>query len=57
VDEPWIEPGRYGWVGGSGTAAFVVPARGAVSVVLTQVALTGPVSTRLTEDVWRYATG
>jgi len=23
--EPWIVPGRYGWVGGTGTAAHVDP--------------------------------
>ncbi|MEU0535228.1 hypothetical protein [Amycolatopsis tolypomycina] len=26
VTEPWHVPGRYGWVGGTGTTAHVVPA-------------------------------
>ena len=44
--DPWNVPGRYGWVGGTGTAAHVVPARqdrrAAVSILLTQLELAGP---------------
>ena len=36
---PWNVPGRYGWVGGTGTSAYVVPADGSVAVLLTQVEL------------------
>ena len=40
--EPWMAPGRWGWTGGAGTTAYVDPARGTVSVLLTQRAMTGP---------------
>ncbi|MEU9152404.1 serine hydrolase domain-containing protein [Streptomyces sp. NPDC048417] len=50
---PWNVPGRYGWVGGTGTAAHLVPATGTVTVLLTQVAMTGPTPTPLMRDFWR----
>ncbi|MCX5192632.1 beta-lactamase family protein [Streptomyces sp. NBC_00249] len=54
--EPWNVPGRYGWVGGTGTAAHVVPSTGAVTVLLTQVALPGPSPLpAVMRDFWRYA--
>lgn len=53
--DPWNVPGRYGWVGGSGTAAHVVPATGTVTVLLTQMAMTGPSPTQLMRDFWRAA--
>jgi CubicO group peptidase (beta-lactamase class C family) len=40
--EPWMAPGRWGWTGGTGTTAYVDPARDTVSVLLTQRAMTGP---------------
>lgn len=40
--EPWQVAGRYGWIGGTGTAGYVVPSTGAVTVLLTQVELAGP---------------
>jgi CubicO group peptidase (beta-lactamase class C family) len=40
--EPWMAPGRWGWDGGTGTTAYVDPARGTVGVLLTQRAMTGP---------------
>src|SRR4051812_22596233 len=40
--QPWQAPGRWGWTGGTGTTAFVDPARGTVSVLLTQREMTGP---------------
>ena len=39
---PWMAPGRWGWTGGTGTTAYVDPARDTVSVLLTQRAMTGP---------------
>ncbi|MFJ8494568.1 serine hydrolase domain-containing protein [Streptomyces sp. NPDC094038] len=51
--DPWSVPGRYGWVGGTGTTAHVVPATGTVTVLLTQTAMTGPASTSLMRDFWR----
>ena len=40
--EPGMAPGRWGWTGGTGTAAYVDPTRDTVSVILTQRAMTGP---------------
>jgi len=37
-----MAPGRWGWTGGTGTAAYVDPTRDTVSVILTQRAMTGP---------------
>ncbi|KUM84420.1 MULTISPECIES: serine hydrolase domain-containing protein [Streptomyces] len=52
---PWNTPGRYGWVGGTGTAAHVIPATGTVTILLTQVAAMGPVPAPVTREFWRYA--
>ncbi|MGW1594404.1 serine hydrolase [Streptomyces sp. NPDC002343] len=52
---PWNAPGRYGWVGGTGTAAHVIPATGAVTILLTQVAAMGPVPAPVIREFWRYA--
>ncbi len=40
--EPWNVPGRYGWIGGTGTAAHVIPSRGTVTIWMGQVELGGP---------------
>ena len=53
--DPWNVPGRYGWVGGTGTAAHVVPATGTIAILLTQVPMAGPTPTPLMRDFWRYA--
>jgi CubicO group peptidase (beta-lactamase class C family) len=55
--DPWNVTGRYGWVGGTGTAAHVVPAAGTVAILLTQVQMPGPTPTPLMRDFWRYAAG
>ena len=52
---PWTVPGRYGWVGGTGTSAHIVPSTGAVNILLTQIAATGPVTPDFMRDFWRYA--
>jgi CubicO group peptidase (beta-lactamase class C family) len=39
---PWTVPGRYGWVGATGTAGYVVPSTGTVVVWMSQVELGGP---------------
>jgi CubicO group peptidase (beta-lactamase class C family) len=57
VLDPWTVPGRYGWVGGTGTAAHVIPATGAVTVLLTQREMTGPTPTAQMRAFWRYAAG
>src|SRR3954451_3751622 len=53
--DPWNVPGRYGWVGGTGTTAHVVPATGTIAVLLTQREMTGPTPTPLMREFWRHA--
>ncbi|WP_099907287.1 serine hydrolase [Streptomyces sp. TLI_171] len=55
--EPWNVPGRYGWVGGTGTAAHLVPSTGLVTVLLTQREMTSPSPPPLMREFWRYAAG
>ncbi|MGV9886405.1 serine hydrolase domain-containing protein [Streptomyces sp. NPDC003395] len=51
--DPWSVPGRYGWVGGTGTTAHVNPATDTVTVMLSQVAMTGPTPNPLMREFWR----
>lgn len=53
--QPWNVVGRYGWDGGTGTAAYVEPQHATVSVVLTQVELGGPDSAGVLETFWAAA--
>ncbi|MEV0321601.1 serine hydrolase domain-containing protein [Streptomyces sp. NPDC050658] len=53
--EPWSVPGRYGWVGGTGTTAHVVPATGTVTVMMSQLQMGGPSFPDLMRDFWAYA--
>jgi CubicO group peptidase (beta-lactamase class C family) len=53
--DPWSVTGRYGWVGGTGTAAHVSASTGAVTILLSQLQLTGPTPPALMRDFWRYA--
>ncbi|MFC4587453.1 serine hydrolase domain-containing protein [Sphaerisporangium corydalis] len=55
--DPWNAPGRYGWIGGSGTAAHVIPSTGTVTILLTQVQMAGAAAPDLMVDFWRYAAG
>jgi CubicO group peptidase (beta-lactamase class C family) len=52
--EPWTVPGRYGWVGGTGTAAHVTP-DGTVTLLMTQVELSGPHTPPVMRDFWTAA--
>ncbi|WP_372664770.1 serine hydrolase domain-containing protein [Amycolatopsis kentuckyensis] len=52
---PWTVPGRYGWVGGTGTTAHVVPSTGTAAVLLTQVGEDNPVPPEWMRDFWREA--
>ncbi|MFI6691532.1 serine hydrolase domain-containing protein [Streptomyces sp. NPDC050433] len=52
--DPWNVPGRYGWVGGTGTAAHITPSTGQVTILLTQLEAEGPVPSALLRDFWRY---
>ncbi|GHH81816.1 serine hydrolase [Streptomyces sulfonofaciens] len=49
---PWSVPGRYGWVGGTGTSAHIIPATGTVAVLLTQVEMNSPTVPALMRDFW-----
>ncbi|HEY5988700.1 MAG TPA: serine hydrolase, partial [Streptosporangiaceae bacterium] len=53
--DPWNVPGRYGWVGGTGTAAHITASTGAVTILLSQVEMAGPTPPALMRDFWRYA--
>lgn len=55
--DPWNVPGRYGWVGGTGTAAHVIPSTGTVTILLSQLELAGPTPPTLMRDFWRCAAG
>jgi CubicO group peptidase (beta-lactamase class C family) len=52
--DPWNVPGRYGWVGGTGTTAHLVPPTRTISILLTQAAMQNPTPTPLMRDFWRY---
>ena len=54
--DPWNVPGRYGWVGGTGTSAHITPSTGTVAILLTQVAADSPVPPQWMRDFWHYAT-
>jgi len=53
--DPWNVPGRYGWIGGTGTAAHITPSTGAVTIVLSQLEMAGPTPPALMRDLWRHA--
>ncbi len=57
ITAPWNVPGRYGWVGGTGTSAHIIPSTGTVAVLLTQMELAGPAAPQLMRDFWTYAAG
>jgi CubicO group peptidase (beta-lactamase class C family) len=51
----WNVPGRFGWVGGTGTSAYVVPSDDSVAILLTQVELAGPTGSTVIEGFWAAA--
>ena len=53
--DPWNVPGRYGWVGGTGTAAHITASTGAVAILLSQLELAGPTPPALMRDFWQHA--
>jgi CubicO group peptidase (beta-lactamase class C family) len=55
IIDAWNVPGRYGWVGGTGTAAHVIPSTGTISILLSQLELSGPTPPDVMRDFWRYA--
>jgi CubicO group peptidase (beta-lactamase class C family) len=53
--EPWNVVGRYGWTGGTGTTAHVIPATGTVAILLTQVGMPSPEPVPLQKAFWTYS--
>jgi CubicO group peptidase (beta-lactamase class C family) len=53
--DPWNVPGRYGWIGGTGTAAHLIAATGAITILLTQQEMTSPSPPPVMRDFWQYA--
>ena len=53
--DPRNVPGRYGWVGGTGTAAHITASTGAVTILLSQLEMAGPTPPALMRDFWRHA--
>jgi CubicO group peptidase (beta-lactamase class C family) len=53
--DPWNVPGRYGWVGGTGTSAHITPSSGTVAILFAQVAADSPTPPEWMRDFWRYA--
>ena len=53
--DPWNVPGRYGWVGGTGTAAHVTASTSAVAILLSQLELAGPTPPGLMREFWQHA--
>jgi CubicO group peptidase (beta-lactamase class C family) len=52
--EEWSVLGRYGWVGGTGTSAYVHPGSDVVAVLLTQVVIGSPGVEELLKAFWTY---
>lgn len=55
--DPWNVIGRYGWVGGTGTSAYVHPGDDVVAVLLTQVVLGAPGVEDLLKAFWTASRG
>jgi CubicO group peptidase (beta-lactamase class C family) len=53
--DAWNVPGRYGWVGGTGTAAYVIPSTDTVVLWMTQVELRNPEDFTAMSQVLTYA--
>ena len=53
--DPWNVPGRYGWIGGTGTAGHLSAATGVITILLSQLQMSGPAPTPVMEDFWRHA--
>lgn len=57
IIDPWNVFGRYGWVGGTGTSAHIIPSTGTITILLAQVAAEGPTPPEWMRTFWEYAAG
>jgi CubicO group peptidase (beta-lactamase class C family) len=51
--DPALSAGSFGWMGGSGTTAYIDPAAGRVGALFTQRAMESPRSTDFYNAFWR----
>jgi CubicO group peptidase (beta-lactamase class C family) len=54
-EEIFQTPGRYGWTGGLGTAAYNDPAEGMIGILLTQRLMDSPAPPKVFTDFWTLA--
>jgi CubicO group peptidase (beta-lactamase class C family) len=54
-DDIFHTPGRFGWTGGLGTAAYVSPADGMIDILFTQRMLDSPDAPKVFSDFWTLA--
>jgi len=52
--DPWNVVGRYGWTGGTGQTAHVIPATGTVAILLSTTAMPDPAPVPLHKAFWTY---
>ncbi len=55
VRNKWNVIGRYGWVGGTGTSAYITPSDDSIAILLTQTELGGPTGAAVLETFWNAA--
>lgn len=56
-DDLMATPGRFGWAGGLGTAAYADPAEGLIDILMTQRSLDSPEAPRVLGDFWTSVYG
>lgn len=56
-DDLWSTPGRFGWAGGLGTAAYCDPAEGVIDILMTQRSFDSPGAGQILSDFWTLVYG